>query len=505
MGSRRLGALSLFVGAVLGCGPLVRPQVASKNKGRKLQVEFDVGPEALLGRGTYGSVHRGKELISGESVALKVVHKNTRSVSCELASLQRVGEEGGHPHVVKLLGVVDLENDPSRLGLAFELINGGELYESLVKDGAYSEWKASRVVMQVASALAFLHNKCQLVHADLKPENILLRDNGEIAICDFGSSMDIQPNGNFALTSRLLGTVAYAAPELLQESKQKYATTAVDVWSLGVILYVVLSGLYPFDPDNELNTDSELAKAIVTGELDFSAPCWNEVSDSAKDLITRMLEKDPEARITSEEILKHDWVKDPPESKVIDGLDKRLYGFLRSQKRLQDHVFYLMVDGSLKPSREHFVVDDTQSTIGQVYRRFDSEGKGFITSTDLDRNDIPKLSHEEKEPDDTEEKLYYSNLNGLLGCGERVVYDPNEVVFERGSAADSFYFVDRGKVDIFITDDQVASFTLGSGDFFGEFALINNLPRNATVRAQSNGCELIRFSRDDFDRLVRGR
>lgn len=502
----------------------------------KLQVEFEAGKNSIIGQGTYGSVHKAKDVLTGNSVALKVVRKNAKSLTHEVNALKKVKELGGHPNVVPLLGVVEIEDDPTKIGLVFELLKGGELYESLIQHGAYSESKAASVVRQVASALAFLHDECHLVHADLKPENLLFKDEtfpsekevGQLVLVDFGSSVELDADGrHFPLSpQRLLGTVAYAAPELLkgppslnpsnsffQSPRLQKASQAVDVWSLGVILYVVLSGVYPFDPDNELNTDEELARAIVKGDFEFQGSAWNSVSKSAKNLIKRMLIKDPEKRITAREILKHDWVCLPQEEKIISGSDVRLYGFLRTQKRLQDHVFHLMVDGSLKSGGRTEFPDPNQETqtLQSVYRKFDIEGKGFITKKDLDRTLSKGTDSEDQNEDDSNtngnidemDKLYYSSLNGLLGCGERVIFQAGELVFKKGSFAECFYFIDRGKVQVFI-DENNPSYTLSAGDFFGETALIKNTPRNATIRAGPTGAELIRFTRSDFDRLVAG-
>src|SRR5205085_2726101 len=132
----------------------------------------------------------------GRNVALKVVHKNAKSLKHEIDALKTIRDHGGHPNIVSLLGVVSIEDEPSKLGLVFELLEGGELYESLVKNGAYSEDQRSSLIRQVASALAFLHEECHLAHADLKPENLLLRNatDRQCAICDFGSAVELNEN-----------------------------------------------------------------------------------------------------------------------------------------------------------------------------------------------------------------------------------------------------------------------------------------------------------------------
>jgi len=187
-----------------------------------------------------------------------------------------------------------------------EIINGGELFEKIVELTHYSEKEASEIIKQVLSGIAHLHEK-RIVHRDLKPENLLLsskESNSDIKITDFGLS-EIFEEGQPILMSRAVGTPGYLAPEVLEllDNDVPYGKE-VDLWSTGVILYILLCGFPPFYGDN----DDEVYDKIVAGNWRFLSPYWDNVSDSAKDLISNLLVLDPTKRFTAAQALAHPWI-----------------------------------------------------------------------------------------------------------------------------------------------------------------------------------------------------
>jgi len=183
-----------------------------------------------------------------------------------------------------------------------ELLTGGELFDRIVAKGSFSEREASEVTKNVTDAIAYIH-KIGIVHRDLKPENLLfLNKDGDspIKITDFGLAKFRANNGVEMHTA--CGTPGYVAPEVL---KSENYTKAVDMWSLGVILYILLCGFPPFYHPKT----AELYKLIKKGEFDFPAPYWTDISDSAKDLVRKLLTVDPKKRYTAEQVLQHPWVK----------------------------------------------------------------------------------------------------------------------------------------------------------------------------------------------------
>nr|XP_025967531.1 calcium/calmodulin-dependent protein kinase type 1G isoform X2 [Dromaius novaehollandiae] len=180
-----------------------------------------------------------------------------------------------------------------------QLVSGGELFDRILERGVYTEKDASVVIHQVLTAVKYLHEN-GIVHRDLKPENLLYltpEENSKIMITDFGLSK-MEQNG---IMSTACGTPGYVAPEVLT---QKPYSKAVDCWSIGVITYILLCGYPPFYEE----TESKLFEKIKEGYYEFESPFWDDISESAKDFIRHLLEKNPKTRFTCEEALRHPWI-----------------------------------------------------------------------------------------------------------------------------------------------------------------------------------------------------
>jgi len=188
------------------------------------------------------------------------------------------------------------------LYLILEFASGGELFDAIVKKGSYSETDAAKIIRQILEAIQYVHNH-GIAHRDLKPENLLLvqSETGEdiIKIADFGLSKDF---GAEQLQTSC-GTPDYVAPEVLMGEPYDMG---VDIWSIGVISYVLLCGFPPFYGDSQ----KELFENIMNGTYDFPDPEWTEVSDQAKDFIKKILVVDVEKRASAEECLQHEWIKE---------------------------------------------------------------------------------------------------------------------------------------------------------------------------------------------------
>ena len=190
------------------------------------------------------------------------------------------------------------------------------------------------LLRQVAEALQHLHGR-GVVHRDVKPENLLLADRSEhalVKLCDFGLACELEPASAAGLqlrTSTLKGTVAYMAPEYLREEPHG---AAVDLWSLGVVLYILLSGRHPFDPDGEAE-EPELAARIKAAEWGFGhAPCWWNVSDDGKRAVRALLEQSPARRPSASELLRLPWLQGAAPTAQLPGSHTNLRAFNEARR-----------------------------------------------------------------------------------------------------------------------------------------------------------------------------
>lgn len=255
-----------------------------------------------LGEGSFGKVKLAQHLVTGQKVALKIINRKTLAksdmqgrVEREISYLRLLR----HPHIIKLYDVIKSNNE---IIMVIEFA-GKELFDYIVLSGKMPEDEARRFFQQIIAAVEYCHRH-KIVHRDLKPENLLLDDQLNVKIADFGLS-NIMTDGNFLKTS--CGSPNYAAPEVI--SGKLYAGPEVDVWSLGVILYVMLCGRLPFDDD----FIPALFKKISNGV--YTLP--NYLSAGAKHLLTRMLVVNPLNRITIHEIMEDEWFKQGMEEYLL--------------------------------------------------------------------------------------------------------------------------------------------------------------------------------------------
>jgi len=254
--------------------------------------------DKVLGEGSFAVVRKGIKKSTNEEFAVKIIDKTNLESDDQLALQTEVEilSQIDHPNIVKLHEIYD---EKTRFNMVMELMTGGELFDRIVEKEHYSEKEAADTIRPVVDAIRYCHSM-GIAHRDLKPENLLYATtdpNSIIKITDFGLAKVI----NNDLMTTACGTPGYVAPEILIG---KGYDNAVDYWSIGVIIYVMLCGFPPFFEDS----NEKLFDAIKKGEYEFPSPQWDEISDYAKDLIKKLLVVDPYKRIDADGILKHPWI-----------------------------------------------------------------------------------------------------------------------------------------------------------------------------------------------------
>ncbi|XP_053711581.1 serine/threonine-protein kinase DCLK2 isoform X1 [Synchiropus splendidus] len=259
----------------------------------------------VIGDGNFAVVKECVESSTGKEFALKIIDKakcrgKEHLIESEVSVLRRLK----HPNIILLVEEVDT---PTQLYLVMELVKGGDLFDAITTCSQYTERDASVMVRNLAAALHYLH-AMNVVHRDIKPENLLVYENPNgtksLKLGDFGLATVVD-----GPLFTVCGTPTYVAPEIISETGYGLK---VDVWAAGVITYILLCGFPPFR--SESNQQEELFKQILLGQLDYPSPYWDNISESSKELIGKMLQVDAEARLTAEEVLAHAWVQDDTEA-----------------------------------------------------------------------------------------------------------------------------------------------------------------------------------------------
>jgi len=271
-------------------------------KKSEVKKNYTIGDQ--LGSGNFAVVKKAKrEKPAGDEgipvdVAIKIIDKakveDMNDIQREIEIMSAVN----HPNVIKLYEIYD---EPKKMHLVMELVTGGELFDRIVARGNYTEKDAASLMKTLCDALAFLHEK-KIVHRDLKPENLLYSSPAEdaiIKVADFGLARVVSGKD---MMKTACGTPGYVAPEILKNNG--YDSGAVDVWSAGVILYILLCGFPPFY-EEEL---PQLFDQILHARYDFPSPWWDNISKEAKSLVNEMLTINPKKRITAEEVKSHAWI-----------------------------------------------------------------------------------------------------------------------------------------------------------------------------------------------------
>ena len=360
---------------------------------------YNVDPEQI-GEGAYGVVYKATEITTGEIRAIKVIQKskikNYERFINEITALRTLD----HPNVIKLY---EMFEDEENLHLVQEFCSGGELFDQIAEEDHFDEYKAAQIFEQILQSLIYCH-KNKICHRDLKPENFMFSCTGDstvLKLIDFGLSRSFyvfQSTGEKALLrmQTSAGTAFFMAPEVVL----KNYSNSCDMWSAGVILYIMLSGYPPYDGE----TQDEIFEAILKGEVDFDDEVWKDITDEAKDLILNLLTTE-ENRLTAKQALKHPWFKKSLGKKKrkevnttiltrlqnfqnMNKIRKAILTFLASRVSSEDiekqlksfHILDTNKDGYITMKELTKGLKDTHSTeqIQQIMNSVDTDKNGAI-------------------------------------------------------------------------------------------------------------------------------
>ncbi|KAJ9706066.1 hypothetical protein PVL29_001571 [Vitis rotundifolia] len=327
-----------------------------------------------LGRGQFGVTYlvthkETKEKFACKSIATRKL-VNRDDIEDVRREVQIMHHLTGHRNIVELKGAYE---DRHSVNLVMELCAGGELFDRIIAKGHYSERAAAALCRQIVAVVHTCHTM-GVMHRDLKPENFLLLSTAEdspLKATDFGLSVFFKPGDVF---KDLVGSAYYVAPEVLRRS---YGAEA-DIWSAGVILYILLSGVPPFWGENE----QSIFDTILRGHVDFSSDPWPSISNSAKDLVKKMLRADPKERLTAIDVLNHPWMKeDGASDKPIDiAVLTRMKQF-RAMNKLKKVALKVIAENL---SEEEII------GLKEMFKSMDTDNSGTITYEEL-KNGLPKL------------------------------------------------------------------------------------------------------------------
>ena len=337
-----------------------------ENQG-KLRDSYKISKK--IGEGAFSSVRRIKHRVTGEKRAVKTIHKKTlrteeekQMVFNEVAILRSLD----HPNIIKLH---EYYQDEMNYYIITEYCAGGELFERILSQGNITESTAAEYMRQIFGVLVYLEER-GVAHRDLKPENFLLSsasDEAYLKFIDFGSSQFYTPGQ--IMTSKV-GTPYYIPPEVLR----KNYNYKCDMWSSGVVMYILLCGYPPFGG----NTDQEILKKVTVGKFSFPSPEWDDISYEAKDLVEKLLTMDVNRRFNARQALTHSWITNasrvPLNRNSAGHLMSNLRSFRSDQKLKKATIGFITSQLSTKTEREEMM---------ELFRALDTDNSGSLSAAEL--------------------------------------------------------------------------------------------------------------------------
>jgi calcium-dependent protein kinase len=328
-----------------------------------IENDYIIGEEC--GSGAFATVRKVKSKATEQIRALKIIRKTKNQDSARMYLEVEILKKLTHPNIMQIF---EFYEDKKNFYIITEICEGGELFDQIVKKGSFTEDEAAMVIKQILSAVNYIHSN-NIVHRDLKPENILLDTvkNNIIKIIDWGTARFFEKNKKM---NKVSGTPYYIAPEVLFE---KYDEKC-DVWSVGIIMYILLCGYPPFNGDN----DNEILNKIKLGKFVFPAEEWAGVAEQAKDMINCMLRFNPAERLSASDCLKHPWFQNHLSKKVDATLNTRCLDNMKkfhAERKLQQAALTYIVN--------HLLTKEEKNEMLELFQSFDKNGDGVLSKEEI--------------------------------------------------------------------------------------------------------------------------
>ena len=334
------------------------------HKTHNISKEYILGK--TLGKGDFSHVRLAIHKDTKQDRAVKIIQKKKVDMKRLLAEISIVSKLS-HPSIMEVYEVFE---DTKKVYIVSEYCKGGELFDIISKKGNFSEKEACIIMEQLLSGICYSH-KNGIVHRDLKPENILLEDksrNLEIKIVDWGYATQMKQRERL---HEMDGISYYIAPEVLEGDYDEKC----DIWSCGVILYILLCGYAPFYGEN----DKEIYNQVLKGEYDFPKEEWQNVSEEAKNLVQKMLEKDTKKRITALDALQDKWFKINKQKKTSNKLLAK--NVLKNMKKFKKNKKFEKATMSFIVNQ--LVLKEERKDLEKQFKEWDKNGDGVLSRDEI--------------------------------------------------------------------------------------------------------------------------
>jgi calcium-dependent protein kinase len=366
-------------------------------KEKNWSITDDYTFESVIGKGGYGEVRKAVHKKSGFTRAVKVIAKTDTDKERIEKIMNEVNILRSIDHA-NMMKIIEFYQDDTKLYIVSEYYDGGELFEKISHLKNFSEKQAAGIMQQILSAVNYLH-KHKIVHRDLKPENIVYEsrgDNSQIKVIDFGTSQTVLDDETL---SKAFGTAYYVAPEVL---KKQY-NSKCDVWSCGVILYILLCGHPPFNG----STEKKILEKVLKGLYEFKEHEWKSISEEAVDLIKKMLVYEPAKRLTASEALGHPWFQNmlgsnqPDKPSALNTLNN-LKTF-RAERKLQQAIWIFLAT--------YFSNKEEKTKMIEVFQSLDKDKDGILTPDEI-REGYELITGKVQDAKAIEEMIKKIDMNG---------------------------------------------------------------------------------------------